>query len=66
MALTHWMADNGPTAGLGPGLFGASTGAAATLIAAATRAATVQTVVSRGDDSTSLTHTSPRCNSPHC
>ncbi|HZD14135.1 MAG TPA: dienelactone hydrolase family protein [Pseudonocardiaceae bacterium] len=48
MALTDWMADNGPTAGLGFGLFGASTGAAAALIAAATRPATVQIVVSRG------------------
>jgi putative phosphoribosyl transferase len=48
MALTDWMADNEPTAGLGLGLFGASTGAAAALIAAATRPDTVQAVVSRG------------------
>jgi dienelactone hydrolase len=48
MALTDWMSDNGPTAGLSLGLFGASTGAAAALIAAATRPATVHTVVSRG------------------
>lgn len=47
-ALTEWMADNEPTAGLGIGLFGASTGAAAALIAAATRPTTVQAVVSRG------------------
>jgi putative phosphoribosyl transferase len=47
-ALTDWMADNEPTAGLGVGLFGASTGAAAALIAAATRPTTVQAVVSRG------------------
>ena len=48
MALTDWMADNEPTAGLDVGLFGASTGAAAALIAAATRPAIVQAVVSRG------------------
>jgi putative phosphoribosyl transferase len=47
MALTDWMADNEPTAGLGVGLFGASTGGAAALIAAALPA-TVQAVVSRG------------------
>jgi dienelactone hydrolase len=48
MALTDWMARNEPTAGLGVGLFGASTGAAAALIAAAAQPATVQAVVSRG------------------
>jgi len=48
MALTDWMAGNEPTAGLGAGLFGASTGAAAALIAAAARPDTVQAVVSRG------------------
>ncbi|MCU1614681.1 MAG: dienelactone hydrolase [Frankiales bacterium] len=37
-----------PTAGLGIGLFGASTGAAAALMAAASRPTTVQAVVSRG------------------
>ena len=47
-ALTDWMAGNEPTAGLGLGLFGASTGAAAALIAAATRPTIVQAVVSRG------------------
>jgi dienelactone hydrolase len=47
-ALTDWMADNEPFAGSGVGLFGASTGAAAALIAAATRPVTVQAVVSRG------------------
>jgi putative phosphoribosyl transferase len=47
-ALTDWMAHAEPTAGLGIGLFGASTGAAAALIAAANRPATVQAVVSRG------------------
>jgi putative phosphoribosyl transferase len=48
MALADWMAGNEPTAGLGVGLFGASTGAAAALIAAAARPATVQAIVSRG------------------
>ncbi|HTF55558.1 MAG TPA: alpha/beta family hydrolase [Pseudonocardia sp.] len=47
-ALTDWMTHAEPTAGLGIGLFGASTGAPAALIAAANRPATVQAVVSRG------------------
>jgi dienelactone hydrolase len=47
-ALTGWCAHNPPTAGLGTGLFGASTGAAAALIAAANLPTMVQTVVSRG------------------
>ena len=47
-ALTDWMAHREPIAGLGIGLFGASTGAAAALIAAADRPAIVQAVVSRG------------------
>src|SRR3954463_14336071 len=47
-ALTDWVAHSESTAGLGIGLFGASTGAAAALIAAANRPATVQAVVSRG------------------
>ncbi|MHA6797595.1 dienelactone hydrolase family protein (plasmid) [Pseudonocardia bannensis] len=47
-AVTDWAADNEPTAGLGIGLFGASTGAAAALIAAASRPTIVQAVVSRG------------------
>jgi dienelactone hydrolase len=47
-AVADWMANNEPTAGLGIGLFGASTGAAAALIAAARRPSTVQAVVSRG------------------
>jgi len=47
-ALTDWMATTDPTAASGVGLFGASTGAAAALIAAANRPATVQAVVSRG------------------
>lgn len=48
MALSDWITSNEPTAGLGLGLFGASTGAAAALIAAASRPAEVQAVVSRG------------------
>ncbi|HEV7897908.1 MAG TPA: dienelactone hydrolase family protein [Planosporangium sp.] len=47
-ALTDWLTENERTAGLGIGLFGASTGAAAALVAAATRPNLVQAVVSRG------------------
>jgi putative phosphoribosyl transferase len=47
-ALTDWLADHQSTAGLGVGLFGASTGAAAALVAAALRPHAVQAVVSRG------------------
>jgi putative phosphoribosyl transferase len=45
-ALTDWLGEHNPT--LGIGLFGASTGAAAALVAAAVRPASVQAVVSRG------------------
>jgi putative phosphoribosyl transferase len=48
MALTDWLVEHPPTAGLGIGLFGASTGAAAALVAAAARPVTVEAVVSRG------------------
>ncbi|GII66191.1 hydrolase [Sphaerisporangium krabiense] len=48
IAVTDWVRGHGPTATLGAGLFGASTGAAAALVAAAERPATVQAVVSRG------------------
>jgi dienelactone hydrolase len=48
IGLTDWVTRSGSTAGLGIGLFGASTGAAAALIAAAGRPAPVQAVVSRG------------------
>jgi putative phosphoribosyl transferase len=48
IGLTDWVAHSESTAGLGIGLFGASTGAAAALIAAADRPTTVQAVVSRG------------------
>jgi putative phosphoribosyl transferase len=47
-ALTDWLVEHESTAGLRVGLFGASTGAAAALVAAATRPATVEAVVSRG------------------
>jgi putative phosphoribosyl transferase len=47
-ALTDWVTAYTHTEGLGVGLFGASTGAAAALIAAAERPGTVQAVVSRG------------------
>lgn len=47
-ALTDWAAGAERTSGLGVGLFGASTGAAAALVAAAQRPDTVQAVVSRG------------------
>jgi pimeloyl-ACP methyl ester carboxylesterase len=48
IALVDWLARHEPTAGLSIGLFGASTGAAAALIAAAARPSEVDTVVSRG------------------
>jgi putative phosphoribosyl transferase len=47
LAAIDWL-ERGPTAGLRIGTFGASTGAAAALIAAAARPATVGAVVSRG------------------
>ena len=47
-ALTDWLVEHEPTAGLDLGLFGASTGAAAALVAAAERPATVAAIVSRG------------------
>jgi putative phosphoribosyl transferase len=47
-ALTDWLTGHDPTAGLPVGLFGASTGAAAALVAAAERPASVAAVVSRG------------------
>lgn len=47
-ALADWALEYERTAGLGLGLFGASTGAAATLVAAAARPGTVQAIVSRG------------------
>jgi putative phosphoribosyl transferase len=47
-ALIDWAAADRRTTGLGIGLFGASTGAAAALVAAAERPDPVQAVVSRG------------------
>jgi pimeloyl-ACP methyl ester carboxylesterase len=48
VALTDWLAEHDPVDGLAIGLFGASTGAAAALMAAAARPETVGAVVSRG------------------
>jgi putative phosphoribosyl transferase len=47
-ALCDWVVGYEATAGLAAGLFGASTGAAAALVTAAQRPATVAAVVSRG------------------
>lgn len=47
-ALAGWLPGHEPVAGLPIGLFGASTGAAAALVAAAQRPDTVRAVVSRG------------------
>src|SRR5438270_2243017 len=46
--VTDWLASEPSTAGLSIGYFGASTGAAAALIAAADRPKTVRAIVSRG------------------
>jgi putative phosphoribosyl transferase len=48
IALIDWLLGHDATAGLSVGLFGASTGAAAALVAAAARPFTVEAVVSRG------------------
>jgi dienelactone hydrolase len=48
IALTDWVAEYEQTTGLTVGLFGASTGAAAALVAAAARPERVGAVVSRG------------------
>ena len=48
VAATDWLSDHPDTRGLRVGYFGASTGAAAALVAAAVRAAAVGAVVSRG------------------
>ena len=48
VALTDWVVTQEQTADLGVGLFGASTGAAAALVAVAKRPASVEAVVSRG------------------
>jgi len=47
-ALTDWLVEHEQTAQLALGLFGASTGAAAALVAATERPAAVEAVVSRG------------------
>ena len=46
--MTQWIENNSATARLGVGYFGASTGAAAALIAAARQAGKIKAVVSRG------------------
>jgi pimeloyl-ACP methyl ester carboxylesterase len=48
LGVTDWLVEHEPTVGLGVGLFGASTGAAAALVAAAARPISVQAVVLRG------------------
>ena len=48
VAATEWLADRPETAGLATGYFGASTGAAAALVAAAKLGRHVRAVVSRG------------------
>lgn len=48
VAATDWLATEADTAGLGIGYFGASTGAAAALVAAAQRPTSLQAIVSRG------------------
>jgi pimeloyl-ACP methyl ester carboxylesterase len=48
IGLTDWLTEHETTAGLGIGLFGASTGAAAALVGAAARPDRVEAVVSRG------------------
>jgi putative phosphoribosyl transferase len=48
VGMVDWLPTHGPTAGLNVGLFGASTGAAAALVAAAERPDAVAAVVSRG------------------
>ncbi|WP_406431002.1 hydrolase [Streptomyces sp. NBC_00631] len=48
VGLADWLRGYRPAAGLGCGLFGASTGAAAALVAASARPETVRAVVSRG------------------
>ena len=48
VGLTDWLGAAGPVSGLPIGVFGASTGAAAALVAAAARPHAVRAVVSRG------------------
>jgi pimeloyl-ACP methyl ester carboxylesterase len=48
IAMNDWLVEHEPTNGLGVGLFGASTGAAAALVGAAARPVSVAAVVSRG------------------
>jgi putative phosphoribosyl transferase len=48
MAATDWVKDNSETRNLNPGYFGASTGAAAALMAAVEEGSIVKAIVSRG------------------
>jgi putative phosphoribosyl transferase len=48
VAITDWLLDHPDTGGLAIGYFGASTGAAASLVAAAQRPAAIGAIVSRG------------------
>jgi putative phosphoribosyl transferase len=48
LGITDWLRGDDATASLGVGLFGASTGAAAALVASAARPSIVEAVVSRG------------------
>jgi dienelactone hydrolase len=63
-AATDWLASHPPTAGLRAGLFGASTGAAAALVAAAARPDRVGAVVSRGGRPDLAGPALPRVRSP--
>lgn len=60
----EWMAGQPSTAGLGIGLFGASTGAAAALMAAAREPAAIQAVVSRGGRPDLAEHWLPKVEAP--
>jgi putative phosphoribosyl transferase len=62
--LVDWLQTDEPAAGLDVGLFGASTGAAAALVAAAERPDTVAAVVSRGGRPDLAGESLPRVHQP--
>jgi len=64
VAATDWIATEPDTAGLGVGYFGASTGAAAALVAAALRPTSVQAIVSRGGRPDLAGNSLPRVEAP--
>ncbi|MDR5710103.1 MAG: alpha/beta fold hydrolase [Armatimonadota bacterium] len=64
VGLVDWLAENVQTKGLHIGLFGASTGAAGALIAAAERPEHVHAVVSRGGRPDLAAHILPRVRAP--